>query len=106
MAQYICEKCIRDNFCNDCKTRSGNRKNVEDCGDYIQRLSTRQKIRISGYYLDDKSEFFKYVCVVNDLGIRKDDEEIFFYFNHWGEVDRCQNKNNGGEFVITDITEY
>jgi len=107
MAQYICESCILDKFCNDCDIKiKGDIELTLDCGDYIQKLDTRQKIRISGYYLDDKSEFSNYVCVVNDLGIEKDDDEIFFYFNHWGEVENCMNKNNGGEFVITDIEEY
>jgi hypothetical protein len=72
----------------------------------VKRLDTRQKIRISGYWKDDKSEFSDYVCVINDLGIRKDDDEIFFYFNNWKEVDNCQNKNKGWEFIITSISEY
>jgi hypothetical protein len=107
MPQYICESCIRNKSCNDCKTNKGKRRNVEGCGDYIRKLDTRQKIRISGYWKDDKTEFSEYICVVNDLGIRKDDNEIFYYFNNWKEVEYCCNvKKNVGEFIITDIMEY
>ena len=71
------------------------------------RLDSRQKIRISGYWVDDKSEFSDYVCVINDMGIRKDDDEIFYYFSSWKEVDYNRNKNNQGlEFVITKIETY
>ena len=71
------------------------------------RLDTRQKIIISGYWIDNKDEFSNYVCVINDMSIKKDDDEIFYYFSSWRAVDYCRNKNNVGlEFVITNIEAY
>lgn len=106
MGQYICENCIFNYCCEDCKDSTGKRYNVENCGDFNARLETRQKIRISGSYKDNGDPIFNYVCGVNDMGVRGDDKEIFFYFKNWAEVDAACIKETAGEFIIDDIRAY
>jgi len=102
---HICNTCV--NYCEDSREFKRLKKECCDCGDYIQRLDTRQKIIIDGYYVDNKDTIQGYVCVVNDMGIRKDDDEIFYYFENWKDVDLCKNKKTtGGDFIITEIYPY
>lgn len=103
MGQRICEGCILDKFCDDCKDCKGIRGNVEACGDFVKRLETRQKVNICGYWLDDQTPFDNYIICINDLTIRKDDDQIFYYFNSWAQVDAACKKETAGEFVITSI---
>ena len=87
-----------------------------DCGEehknckceQVVRAHTRQKILISGYWLDDKTEFSNYVGVVNDVSVQEDDDEIFYYFDSWADVDAFAVKEGrtDTEFVITSIKPY
>lgn len=111
MAQYICKTCALDPSCNDCKDKKGNRQNVENCGDHEpapKRLDTRQYIKISGYYIDSKQPFDNYICVVNSSAIGKDDEQIFYYFDSWQDVDSFREDAPRGiaDFVITEIRAH
>jgi len=71
----------------------------------MEKLNTRQKIRIDGYWVPDGEVFNGYVCVVNDATIRKDDEEIFFYFDSWTDVESFKKKGVH-DFVVTGIRGY
>ncbi|MFA5240429.1 MAG: hypothetical protein WC476_12085 [Phycisphaerae bacterium] len=74
----------------------------------FKRLNVRQKFRIDGYWLDDKSRIQNYVCCVNDLSVKDDDQEIFYYFDSWKDVDsfRIRKGRTDTEFVITKIYPY
>jgi len=70
----------------------------------------RQKVKVSGYWLDSKEEFKDYLCIVNatqeDIDAEnEDDQEIFFYFetweNLWGYMKSAGRTDT--EFVLTSV---
>ena len=74
----------------------------------MKKLNTRQKIKISGYWLDTKEKFQGYLCVVNDTTIKGDDDSIFYYFESWADVHNFEKVKGrkDTEFVITKVEEY
>jgi hypothetical protein len=71
----------------------------------MEKLKTRQKIRISGYWLDDEEKLENQVCVVNSTEVREDDNEIFFYFDSWEDIESFK-KPGVHDFVVTEVNEY
>ena len=68
---------------------------------------------ISGYWVDDGTEFERYITTANHDGYPKnidmlDDDSIFFYGIDRESIDRAIETKNpiNGEFVITSVESF
>jgi hypothetical protein len=62
-------------------------------------MSNLQKlVAINGYYKDDSSEFFGYLCAIG-LDVLDNDNDIFYYFDDGIEI-----VGEHGDFVVTSVT--
>src|SRR5574343_931557 len=90
---YICGKKYSYNGKETCSKKCEKEwenllKKIFDDG-VLKNHHAKQKIRIDGFWLDDKSEFSDYICMINtaETGINEDEDmTIFYYFDSWKDV--------------------